>query len=357
MRNRVAISFLILSLGGLILLLEATEGYAQRGGGQFKFPGGGKGDFKFDPSKIDPSRIFQFISNGQSYIEISKVWKGREELELFAKRNNISDGKINLEQYKKFWEQREQLREEVQKNGGGSSDKGGKGKGKGFFGDPEAMFKQLDTNGDGYLNEDEIQQTRRFKDEWKNWDKDKDGRISLDEWKAYSEAQAKAREARREEKKDGDKKDEKKDEKKESITRIELEEVENVRPIVYYGTNLPKELPPWFSQLDTNKDGQVSLMEWVKGGKPMNEFSKWDRNDDGLITPEEVLRELGLNGKAGEAVATGPAGNGPGAFGKDKGGFRGPGGFGKGGGFRGPGGFGKGGGGKGKRNRGGAQDP
>jgi Ca2+-binding EF-hand superfamily protein len=56
---------------------------------------------------------------------------------------------------------------------------------------------------------------------------------------------------------------------------------------------LPKGLPPWFAALDKNRDGQVSLSEWLAGGKKLAEFREFDLNDDGLITAEEVFRVLG----------------------------------------------------------------
>jgi Ca2+-binding EF-hand superfamily protein len=56
------------------------------------------------------------------------------------------------------------------------------------------------------------------------------------------------------------------------------------------GGNLPKGLPPWFKVLDTDGDGQISLYEWRMGGKTLEEFHKYDLNDDGLITVDEVLR-------------------------------------------------------------------
>jgi len=72
---------------------------------------------------------------------------------------------------------------------------------------------------------------------------------------------------------------------------------------------LPKGLPPWFEALDTNHDGQVSLREWLAGGKTLEEFRKFDLNDDGLITREEVLppEEKGLRLKLvkGQASYTG----------------------------------------------------
>jgi Ca2+-binding EF-hand superfamily protein len=49
-------------------------------------------------------------------------------------------------------------------------------------------------------------------------------------------------------------------------------------------------LPPWFWQLDADGDGQISLAEWRKGGKPLDEFRKHDLDGDGLVTADEVQR-------------------------------------------------------------------
>jgi Ca2+-binding EF-hand superfamily protein len=51
-----------------------------------------------------------------------------------------------------------------------------------------------------------------------------------------------------------------------------------------------KGLPPWFKELDTDKDGQVSLLEWRRAGKSEDEFRKLDLNEDGFITAGELLR-------------------------------------------------------------------
>jgi hypothetical protein len=50
----------------------------------------------------------------------------------------------------------------------------------------------------------------------------------------------------------------------------------------------PVQLPPWFKELDTDRDGQVGLDEWRAAGRPVEEFSQYDLNGDGLITPDEV---------------------------------------------------------------------
>jgi hypothetical protein len=63
------------------------------------------------------------------------------------------------------------------------------------------------------------------------------------------------------------------------------------------GAGLMKGLPSWFEKLDTNGDGQISLFEWRQGGKSPEEFARYDLNNDGLITADEVLRVLQGEGR------------------------------------------------------------
>jgi hypothetical protein len=67
------------------------------------------------------------------------------------------------------------------------------------------------------------------------------------------------------------------------------------RPLVYHPANLPPELPAWFRRFDTNGDAQVSLKEWREGGSALSEFRRIDRNNDGFLTVEEVLRYYGID--------------------------------------------------------------
>ena len=83
---------------------------------------------------------------------------------------------------------------------------------------------------------------------------------------------------------------------------------EDKRPVVYRAGKLPKELPPWFAQMDEDKDGQVGLYEWKKAGRSISEFQAMDLNGDGFITVEEALRYAKMEGKNGQNVAS----NGPG---------------------------------------------
>jgi hypothetical protein len=58
-------------------------------------------------------------------------------------------------------------------------------------------------------------------------------------------------------------------------------------------SQLPKEgLPPWFASRDSNGDGQVAMNEYAQEwtDRLVNEFGRYDRNSDGVITPEEAAR-------------------------------------------------------------------
>jgi len=289
MRARFALPFVtMIVLVCTILLVEAERGSSapQKG------PKGGG----FDPGKI----FDDWMSRGRGYAVISEMKKGREELELFAKENGITDGKITKDQYLKFWDQRDAIRAKLGKDPMGkkgpknneskksdtpvdpvkkaADDKENEAKNDAFA---EKMFQKFDTNGDGFLNEEEIAKTVNFKSEWTKWDENKDKLISMSEWKAYfkdSQLQRqKEREKRTEDGKNG---------KKIVITEDDDEE----RIVVYRLGKMPANIPDWFKDLDLDKDGQVSLFEWHKGGKDIEEFQKMDRNDDGFLTAEEVVR-------------------------------------------------------------------
>lgn len=53
---------------------------------------------------------------------------------------------------------------------------------------------------------------------------------------------------------------------------------------------LPEGLPNWFRSRDTNGDGQVSMNEYSRewSRRTVDEFRRYDLNDDGVITPKEA---------------------------------------------------------------------
>jgi hypothetical protein len=73
--------------------------------------------------------------------------------------------------------------------------------------------------------------------------------------------------------------------------------IEDARVKVYHYDNLPKEMPAWFKQLDTNHDAQIGLYEWKASGRSIAEFQRMDRNNDGFLTVDEVLSYLAHTGQ------------------------------------------------------------
>ncbi|MDB5308071.1 MAG: hypothetical protein JWO38_2273 [Gemmataceae bacterium] len=104
---------------------------------------------------------------------------------------------------------------------------------------------------------------------------------------------------------------------------------------VRYG-KLPAGLPDWFTDLDTDKDGQVGLYEWRAGGREMKEFVEMDLDGDGLIAPQEYLRYTGQKAEkdklaaAAEDGSSGSPGGRPSFSGRGPGGPTAPGGGGRG---------------------------
>jgi Ca2+-binding EF-hand superfamily protein len=58
------------------------------------------------------------------------------------------------------------------------------------------------------------------------------------------------------------------------------------------GGILPTDLPSWFHDVNTDDDGQIGLYEWRKSGRRLEDFRQYDLNDDGFLSPEEILRHV-----------------------------------------------------------------
>jgi hypothetical protein len=256
------------------------------GGGGFQWGGGkgGKGGFgggKGGGFKFDSDTFFNKLSNGKDVITVSELaespWdpKQKENMNAFLTKKGVTTGQMSRALYKEFLEERmAQFR-----NGGGWGKKGGD-KGGGGGGAPaadpkldaeaEAAFKKADRNGDNVLSPDEM--PAELKAALGQWDTNKNGVIELNEFKAYY------RDLKSKQQVVG------------AITGVNPESPEDARPAVYTAGKLPKDIPPWFAQLDNDQDGQVGLYEWKSAGKSVDEFIKMDLNGDGFLTCEEVLR-------------------------------------------------------------------
>ena len=295
------------------------------GGGGFQ-GGGGRGGFG-GMMNMDPTERWNQMTGGKDVWVRTEITDQRQQFffDMMARGLNVTDGKITRQQ---FLDWSEQMRQRFQQ-GGGMRGPGGP-QGGGPRGVPmnqdagiEMFFRRLDKNGDGVLNYDEMPENLRAEKE--KWDTNKDGVIDLKEFKEFAKARF-------------------------DLIRSELEalnpsgqgqgsapgasgvlptvpivpEEDTPKRTVYRAGNLPKELPAWFAQLDTDGDGQVGLYEWKKSGQPLSEFQKMDRNGDGFLTVEEVLAYQAIQNKGkggnGQVASNGPS---PGNGGPRGGGFQG----------------------------------
>ena len=286
----------ILGVSLMSLLLAATSGMAQDRGGF------GRG-FR----SVDPNEFFNMMANGKEVAVRAEITDPNMQrmFDRTAQRMGVTNGQITRAEYLGYAQQR--MAERAARGGlgpmgppaapatqgvaatappsgtGGAPSPAPGGSPDAWSGWAENQFRRLDLNGDGYLNNDEMSEDLRA--ERDKWDTDHNGLIDLNEFKVYFQARMQQRMAEGGAAGLGAWGD--------PGTPLPVEtppvEEEDRKPVVYRAGNLPKELPAWFQQLDTDKDGQIGLYEWKVSGRTLKEFQEIDRNNDGFLTVDEVL--------------------------------------------------------------------
>lgn len=142
------------------------------------------------------------------------------------------------------------------------------------------LFANFDRDRDGVLTREEAPESLRSM--WARWDRNGDGVIDFAEYGNYYQAHLRV-----------------------VTERVESGEIEiklprgakrpqpppdKERPAK--AGKAPVALPDWFTALDLDRDGQVSLYEWREAGRPSSEFVEMDRDGDFLLTAPELLRFL-----------------------------------------------------------------
>lgn len=296
------------------LLLTVSPVYAQfppqggdpgsmgRGGfgrGGFGGPGGGS----FDPSQF-AGMAFDRAANGKSTITISEYTsrmdpEASSKLAEWARKNGNNTGQVTKEQFSKFFSERMAERQAqggfrfggppggggppgamtMTVNSGGTPGAVVPGAAPAF--DPESFakqrFEQSDLNKDGQLDQSEM--SDRLRGAFAEFDTDRSGTINLVEYTQFIRGMAAANGGM-----PGG------DPGFNPWGQPGFVPVpEEKKTAVYRFGSLPKDLPDWFVKLDTDKDSQVGLYEWRKGGRELVEFRDFDINGDGLITVDEGL--------------------------------------------------------------------
>ena len=266
----------------------------------------------------DPMQFFDMLAKGKDVIRRDDLDPNFQRMfDRMAGGLGITNGQISRDQFKTASENFRNGR-----SGGGAPGSPGDTQGKTGGGpgemSPEQIerraedsFRKLDKDGDGQIKFDEMHD--KLKAVWKNYDANSDGMISLDEYRSYykDRIQIVTQETAQARSETGQP-----DALPPAPDSAPAQE-DDKRPTVYRHNNLPKELPPWFGELDIDKDGQVGLHEWVRAGRSIEEFNAMDRNDDGLLTVEEVLTYARLSTKSpgNDVLAAATGGEGRGGFG------------------------------------------
>jgi Ca2+-binding EF-hand superfamily protein len=342
MRVKFAITLLVLGL--IALLLGPTQSQSQQppggggnrggfGGGGFGgggFGGGNRGGFGgrglTGAAAMDPNAIFDSLARGGSTIKISELSRGRDQATAWAQRNNITNGQFTRDQwfdYTKSWTNpgassetsttptSTETKGTPPAGGFGGAGRGTAGGGGRDFDVSQAdrVFKRLDRNGDGLLQVEEM--TEELLAEKDKWDANQDGAIDMDEFREYMKARAEKGRAERERNGDfqgrnfgGPRGDFSLDQGNDELPPKPVYDLDK-KIVVLRAGKLGDKMPPWFAEYDLDKDAQVALYEWKEKGGDLNEFRRWDLNGDGFITPDEVLRVLGMNKDAGSDPKSG----------------------------------------------------
>lgn len=267
-----------------------TPGGFTPGGGGFTPGGGGGKSFGGGMMNSDPAKIFDMLSKGRGFFLVSDTRSLRDQLTKYSQEQRITNGQITRDQFLHFYSTKIQggTTRPGDSKGGSMSPGGGPGgvippgmdRNEALAAWAESEFKRRDRNDDSYLNTDEAPGALR--DDFAKWDKNSDNLISMNEFRTYFQERFQS----------GTRGD--LDAPSTTVTRIIEDEELDLRPTVFRAGMLPKNLPSWFTDLDTDKDGQVALHEWRSAKKDLEEFRGYDRNDDGLMTPEEVIRHMGI---------------------------------------------------------------
>ncbi len=161
-------------------------------------------------------------------------------------------------------------------------------------------MRRYDRNNNGFVDKNEL--SSRFSGNPMDFDRNRDGKLSLDELAV--------RYARRREGNEEAKKEKKREDRRERKADVEVPDVYGGRKSYRVGEarKSPEGVPGYFSDKDANGDGQVTMAEFTSewDDEQVKAFFDSDFNRDGVITVDEAMRMV-EQGPASAMASTGPS--------------------------------------------------
>ena len=151
----------------------------------------------------------------------------------------------------------------------------------------QETFNRYDRNKNGFIDQDEL--SSRWSGNPMDFDQNRDGRLSVSELAVRYARRRIDDEGRR------DSRDNRRSQQRPSTPSpddlIVKDRFEGKVSYKRAEPKLPDGLPGWFAERDTNNDGQVRMSEYATDWNDdvVTQFYEFDRNFDGVITPEEAL--------------------------------------------------------------------
>ena len=223
---------------------------------------------------FDPQWLFNLMDRNRDGVVTRDEIVDRRSLdryEDYLRRAGVTDGRLTRETFLRVF--RERMEERMRSR----------------F-DPRSIFRRLDRNRDGKLDSGEIERTRRLREEVPRWDANRDGTIDATEFGRFFDALNAERMPRRSlgfRPPPPPPSSENPPSSETSSTTSTPTSTQRPPQVVYRAGKLPPDLPEWYTDLDTDNDGQVGLHEWRN--RSPDEFDALDRNRDGYITIAEML--------------------------------------------------------------------
>ena len=158
----------------------------------------------------------------------------------------------------------------------------------------DERLRRYDRNADGMLDENEVKEAR-WNEPLSQWDRNKDGKLSRQEVAsryARRRDMKETQESRQRSPDEARNRGQTAAAEEPKLAAHPFEKQASFRIGDSSGNVVrPSGLPEWFIRDDANNDNQVSMNEFARkwDESTLEEFSKFDTNQDGYITPKEVL--------------------------------------------------------------------